>query len=118
MTNNHKIGWSIRSFRESRGYSQDYMAEMLQICQSAYANMESGKTTLSVERLIRICEILDLDIHELITKSLETLPQIHINQRQKTQSAFSETKELYDQLITELKNEIDFLRSLVKEKQV
>jgi len=116
MTYNHKIGWSIRSVRESRGYSQDYMAEMLQICQSAYANIELGKTTLSVDRLIRICEILDLDIHELITSNVKAHTQTHIDQKQKNQPIISETKELYVQLISELKNEIDFLRSLVKER--
>jgi hypothetical protein len=73
---------------------------------------------LSVERLIRICEILELDIHELIETSMEKPLQIHVTRHQKTQSGFSESKQLYDQLISELKNEIDFLRNLVKEKQL
>jgi DNA-binding XRE family transcriptional regulator len=34
----------IRAIRESRGYTQEYMAEMLDICQSTYANLESGRT--------------------------------------------------------------------------
>ncbi|MBP7240340.1 MAG: helix-turn-helix transcriptional regulator, partial [Saprospiraceae bacterium] len=29
----------IRSFREAKGYTQEYMAEMLDICQSTYANL-------------------------------------------------------------------------------
>lgn len=115
MTYNHKIGSGIRSARESRGYSQDYMAEMLKICQSAYAHIESGKTALSLDRLIRITEILEIDIYELLEKGLDKKPQAQIEFRNGT-PVFSETKQVYDQLIFELKNEIEFLRELVREK--
>lgn len=115
MTYNHKIGLIIRSSRESHGYSQDYMAETLQICQSAYANIESGKTTLSLDRLIRISEILNIDIYDLLAKGLGKKPQADSDFKNGI-PVFMETKQVYDQLILELKNEIEFLRTLLLEK--
>ncbi len=113
MSPTHQIAWIIRSCRESRGYSQEYMADMLNIVQSAYANIESGKTTLRIDRLKKISEILELDIHNVIDEGfqLEGRP----NGSQST-IIFPATKEVYDHLIIELRNEIEFLRSLVKEK--
>lgn len=111
MTYNHKIGWLIRSARESRGYSQDYMAEMLKICQSAYANLEAGKTTISLDRLIQISQVLEIDIHDIISKSIgdqnfKALENNNIDQ--------PSGNDVYSLLIASLRNEIEFLRTLVK----
>ena len=119
MSNSHQIGFLIRSCREARGISQDYMADMLNIAQSAYAYLESGKTTLSIDRLIKITEILDLDIHHVIDKSLQIRIPAYRHESQKMNSPlllFPETKEAYDQLILELRGEIEFLRGLLKKE--
>jgi XRE family transcriptional regulator, regulator of sulfur utilization len=108
---------NIRAIRESRGYTQEYMAEMLDICQSTYANLESGKTTLTLARLFRIADILETDFIELVehkktpsSKAFDASSSLH----QEPQSIHPETRGLYEQLIHELKNEIDFLRSLIR----
>ena len=105
MPNANTITWTLRSCRESKGYSQEYMAEMLDIGQSAYANLESGKTTLSLERLLKITEILELDIHEV----LDSLHSEGMGRR----LVHTDTKEVYERLVHELKNEVEFLRGLV-----
>src|SRR4249920_490198 len=99
MSNSHQIGLLIRTCRESKGISQDYMADMLNIAQSAYAYLESGKTTMSIDRLLRITEILDLDIHHIIDKSVATKipldhPVSHLHSSDKI--LYPETKEAYD----------------------
>lgn len=109
-----KIAWIIRSCRESRGYSQDYMAEMLDISQSTYANIESGKTSLSIDRLCRITDILGLDIHEVIDTGLVCDEK---GLKQKNALIFPATKEVYDQLIMELRSEVDFLKELIRHQQ-
>lgn len=117
MSKSHQIGLIIRSCRESRGISQDYMADMLDIAQSAYACLESGKTSLSVERLMRITEILELDIHQVIHESM--FVNQHAQQAAEHQTnkiLYHDTKEVYDQLISELRSEIEFLRSLIKKE--
>ena len=121
MSNSHQIGLIIRACRESRGISQDYMADMLDLVQSAYANIESGKTTLSIDRLLRITKILELDIHQVIEESITT----HHVQNQSvlplpttTKMLLPETKEAYDLLIIELRSEIDFLRNLIRKDRL
>lgn len=114
MSNNNKIASIIRSCRESRGYSQEYMAEMLNIGQSAYANIESGKTSLSIARLLKLTEILELDIHQIIDTQFQF--DLKAYSQSKATPIQAGTKDAYDLLITELKSEIDFLRSLVKAK--
>jgi transcriptional regulator with XRE-family HTH domain len=93
------------------------MAEMLDIAQSAYAYLESGKTSMSIDRLIRITEILELDIHQVMDKIIQFRSVMHHKQPdQKPMQTFlyPDTKEAYDLLILELHNEIGFLRNLIK----
>ncbi len=114
MSSSQKIAWIIRTCRTSRGYSQDYMADKLQMCQSSYANLESGKSMLSIDRLLQIAEILRIDIHELIDTSLH-IPLPEEDQRKST-LVLPDTKVVYEQLVSELRNEISFLRKMLKEK--
>jgi transcriptional regulator with XRE-family HTH domain len=111
-----KIGQQIRSIRESKGYSQEYMAEMLGTCQSAYANLESGKSIMRVDRLLEICSLLEMDVHQLLeqcgTNKIVGLMNTRDGER-KTEMNSSE-KQVYEQLIISLRSEIDFLRSLLK----
>ncbi|HUR31535.1 MAG TPA: helix-turn-helix domain-containing protein [Saprospiraceae bacterium] len=116
MTYSHNVALNIRSGREARGFSQDYMAVMLEICQSSYANMELGKTTLSIDRLIRISQILDMDIHQLIDTGAHHEKKEIMDKIESALPGYPNSKDLYDQLILELKNEIDFLRGLVRER--
>ncbi len=117
MRYSDKIGRQLRSSRETRGYSQEYMAEMLDISQSAYANMELAKSNMSVDRLIRICSILDLDLHQLLDEAgampiSATSPPDFIAPPKELLSP--DLRDLYEKRITELHSEIEFLRSLVK----
>lgn len=116
MPDSHRLGTVIRTYREAKYYSQEYMAEMLGISQSAYANLENGKSVLSIDRLLRITEVLQLDIHDVIEHSIRhRYGKPPFNE---TQRLNPETKEAYDLLISELRNEVRFLRSLIKKEVV
>src|SRR5690606_4498531 len=58
----NKIGFNIRKIRESKGFSQDYMASVLNISQASYARLENEDTKVTVDRLYKIAEILDSNI--------------------------------------------------------
>ena len=62
-------GDKIRIARVTKGYSQEYMAFMLEISQSTYSNVESGTTEITVQRLFEIAEILEVKITSLIPDS-------------------------------------------------
>lgn len=120
MRYSDKIGKDIRSVREAKGYSQEYMAEMLDMAQSSYANLESGKSSMSVDRLLHICDILHMDVHGLLDRAGTTvIPQHQFSaQMDKMHVAMQpEINQLYTELIAEMKSEIEFLRGLVSRKQ-
>jgi transcriptional regulator with XRE-family HTH domain len=106
----------IRSFREAKGYTQEYMAEMLDICQSTYANLESGKSSLSIERLLEIAAILELDFHQLLVfNGKEHVDgKTHLQGMPPGDHLHEETKKLYEQLVEELRSEVAFLRGMIR----
>jgi transcriptional regulator with XRE-family HTH domain len=111
MLSPDKIGPAIRSLRESRGYSQEFMADQLNIAQSTYACLESGKHVLRVDRLIEIMEILETDPMELFHLD----PQVAPAQLEKDKPGIHpEVKEVYEKLICEMKDEIAFLKDLIR----
>lgn len=56
----------IRQLRESKHYSQDYLAYRLDIGQNAYSKLELGYSKLSVQRLIEIAAVLEVNVIELM----------------------------------------------------
>lgn len=60
------IGDRIRKCRANTGLSQDYVANKLNISTSAYSNIETNKTELTVSRLIKLAEIFEVSVYEII----------------------------------------------------
>ncbi len=56
----------IRLQRETRNYTQAYVAGKLGISQNAYSKIESGQTNFTVKRLYEIVHILEADIKDFI----------------------------------------------------
>ncbi|WP_158829036.1 helix-turn-helix domain-containing protein [Mucilaginibacter lacusdianchii] len=54
------IGNKIRIQRLMKNYSQQYMSFMLDISQSAYSNIESDKTEVTLNRIYEIAEVLEI----------------------------------------------------------
>ncbi len=65
----NSIGLNIRRIREQKGVSQEYVASRLDISQASYARLESEETKITVERLLKISEILETDITEFFNAS-------------------------------------------------
>jgi transcriptional regulator with XRE-family HTH domain len=57
---------NIRKIREFRSYTQEYMAVKLGISQNAYSKIELGYSSITLNRLIVISEILSVDLIELM----------------------------------------------------
>ena len=70
------INKRIEKIRREKEYSHEYMAHMLDISQAAYSKMANNMTKLSVERLYKIAEILEVPVGDL----LGITPQSHFNQ--------------------------------------
>jgi|SRR5690606_28462748 len=126
MENIEKVLEKLREARKEKGYSHENMAHELNISQGAYTNIEKNESKLSVERLLKIAEILEKPTYYFF----EAKPNnVYYNQpmaensigMQNIDNLYQENKETYNKLtesyeaaIKNLKEEIAFLRELVK----
>jgi transcriptional regulator with XRE-family HTH domain len=62
---------NIRTLRENRNYSQEYMADRLHISQNTYSKLELGYTALTLKRLILIAGVLNVDIISLVSSVVD-----------------------------------------------
>jgi len=60
------IANKIRDTRIFRNYTQYYLAAKLKISQNAYSKIELGRTKVSVEKLLNIADVLDVNACDLI----------------------------------------------------
>ena len=68
------FGRHLRDLRKSNSkFSQQEMADMLNISRSTYTYYETGKSEPGQEKLKRICDILDVDFNTLLGYSEEGL---------------------------------------------
>lgn len=56
-----EIGETIRSFREKRGYSQDELAEIMEVHRSTISKVETGKFSITVDYLTKFAWYLDFE---------------------------------------------------------
>ncbi len=54
-----KVLERIRNLRLLKGYTQEYMATRLEMDPSNYGRIERGEAKLTLERFLKICQILD-----------------------------------------------------------
>jgi transcriptional regulator with XRE-family HTH domain len=117
-TNIKKVLKMIRDVRKNKGLTHENMAYELNMSPSAYNKLERSETTLSLERLLKIKDILDLPLSDLFElKTYYTFNQdLKDNAIGNVQNLYQENKEINEKLIQTLQEEIVFLRELFKEK--
>lgn len=113
------IGFNIRKIREQKGFSQEYMANVLNISQASYARMENEETKITVERLQKIAEILETSIIDFFNNDR------YIIHNQNYDSAYGnayvhnltiENKEATEKLIASYEERIKEYQERLKEK--
>ncbi len=57
----------IKSIRELKNYTQEYMADQLGVTQAGYSKIEKGKTILSYIKLVEIARILEVSVEDIIS---------------------------------------------------
>ncbi|MFT3680690.1 MAG: helix-turn-helix transcriptional regulator [Ferruginibacter sp.] len=56
------IGMSIRAFREKKGFSQDELAEIMEVHRSTISKVETGKFSITIDYLVKFAWYLDFEI--------------------------------------------------------
>jgi len=80
---------NIRKIREFRNYTQDYLAAKLKISQNAYSKIELGYSNITLNRLVEIAEILEIELVDLICEDGEDVIKLKLASRQLRQSGGS-----------------------------
>ena len=65
----NNIGNNIKTFRELKNYSQEYMAEALGVTQATLSRIENGHTQVKMDRLQHIAEFLEVDVSTLLSNT-------------------------------------------------
>ncbi|HEV7737473.1 MAG TPA: helix-turn-helix transcriptional regulator [Chlamydiales bacterium] len=56
------IGKNIRALREKKGYSQDELAEIMEVHRSTISKVETGKFAITIDYLVRFAWYLDFNM--------------------------------------------------------
>ena len=65
----NNIGNNIKTFRELKNYSQEYMAEALGVTQATLSRIENGHTQVKMDRLQHIADFLEVDTSTLLAST-------------------------------------------------
>lgn len=71
-----KIGDAIKNIREKKGYSQDELAEIMNVNRSTISKIENGKFNLSIDYLSKFSWFLDFEFQLKETKNNKSVNQI------------------------------------------
>ena len=61
-----KVHEKIKFMRESKGWTQEEMAEKLELSLNGYANIERGDTDVQISRLEKLADIFGIGLLELL----------------------------------------------------
>lgn len=105
------IGNKIRLLREEKGFSQENMANALDITQSNYARLEKDDNRISVPRLIIIAKTLETTVTELVGEKANTI--VNQNSQRDAFTYFQSTFQSDKEHIQTLKDEIEYLKNML-----
>ena len=112
------IGQKIKKLRELKNLTQEHMANELGLTQSAYSRMELGETEVTYSKLEKIATVFDMKPEEIITFNENMAFNIMhndvgnglvINNNQLSEGE----RNLYEQQIQLLKDEVSFLKGML-----
>lgn len=113
---------TIKKLRDTKEFTQQDMADKLNISLKAYQNFENGFTKLDLERIQAVAKILEVSVDDLINSE----DGVYISEIKNNDVGFNNSeitinhhrsqteKELYERIISDKDKEIAFLRDILK----
>jgi transcriptional regulator with XRE-family HTH domain len=68
-----KVGKRIKLLRQQKGVSQEYLGERLGVTRSFISRMENGKRPISLDKIERIADVLDVEVDDLLIDKNEII---------------------------------------------
>lgn len=69
-----EIGWRLRKFRLQAGWSQERLAEKIDVSIQQVQKYESGANKMNTDRLQQVAQALDVPIQSFFTEENESIP--------------------------------------------
>ena len=110
------LGEKLKQARLTKNFSQEYMAEVLQISQKTYSNFENNKTKPDFSQIEEISKILETSILEFLTdNSFQFNTQINEggNNGFVINNVSEKLIEQYELRIKKLEEETKYLKNLL-----
>ncbi len=114
---NRTVGAKIRHLRKTRGYSQEEVAEKLNISQSAYARIENGESQSWASHIEQLSTIFDVKPKSFLSKQKESSPIKKQKNKLQLQDTLIALDEVYQKLIEQYEKRLqekDELIALLK----
>ena len=109
----------IKTLRESKGLSQDYIACKLEISHQAYSKIESSPDTASLKRLRDLSEVLGVTLTSIIGEDDTYILQNFHQQGGNASTVMylsgitEKERAVYENHIADLKNQVEWLREML-----
>ena len=58
---------NMKKFRLAKKYTQEYVADMMDVSIQMISNLERGNKSIRIENLIKLCQILDVSTDYILT---------------------------------------------------
>lgn len=117
-------GEKIRTIRELRGFSQEYMSDKLGIAQNTYSKIETNGSKLTADTLKKIAEVLGVSPIDILSNQPAI---VNFESNQGTQGIahienfYSYQREFVEKMVASKDVEIshlkDIINSLLKDKE-
>ncbi len=119
------IGKNIKNLRELKNLNQTYMANELGIGQKTYSNIENSVNNVSVETIMQIAKILNVNFQKILELNTEAIlnnnSQVGGISQLNTASSYNYTNEkafeLYEKLLIEKEKHIERQQKIIDELQ-
>ncbi len=114
MLDEKKIIGNIKKFRELKNLTRDQIATDLNMSLSGYSKLERGEVDITLSKLNRISQVLDVSISQILNFDVSNVFNVHGNQTVngvdvKEQNLYSD--QYKDKYIKMLEDEIERLKS-------
>jgi len=114
---NRTVGAKIRHLRKTRGYSQEEVAEKLNISQSAYARIENGESQSWASHIEQLSTIFEVKPKSFLSKQKENSPVKKQKDKLQLRDTLIALDEVYQKLIEQYEKRLqekDELIALLK----
>jgi transcriptional regulator with XRE-family HTH domain len=110
----------IKEVRKRKGISHEAMAFNLGISQVAYTKLEKNETKLTIDRLYKIAEVLEIKVNELLEDSTNVSQNIYNNKdftaiaHQQVENLYQNQMGVYESLVQSKEEQIELLKKMLE----